>query len=126
MKVMYSLFGEKNWAVTIMCASWLVVLIASGQLPLSLSYGSISLWVWQLQTLLELQWAHQEEMGVVAAGDIDGVRKIILETNPYLLAATVAVSLLHSILNFFAFKNDVAFYNNQTDFTGISVRSLVS
>jgi len=112
------------WSVCIFVFTWIVFTFA--QVPLSLSYGSISLWVWQLQTQLELQWAHQEELGVVAAGDIDGVRKIILETNPYLLAATVAVSLLHSVLNFFAFKNDVAFYNSQTDFTGISVRSLVS
>ena len=67
----------------------------------------------------------QEEMGMVKDGETDGVRQIILETDPWLLVVTVAVSVLHSILNFLAFKNDVSFYRAQKDFTGISVRSLV-
>ena len=37
--------------------------------------------------------------------DQDTIKTTLLETNPYLLALTVAVSLLHSIFEFLAFKN---------------------
>ena len=33
------------------------------------------------------------------------MKEAILETNPYLMALTVAVSLLHSVFEFLAFKN---------------------
>ena len=35
----------------------------------------------------------------------DSMKEAILETNPYLMAMTVAVSLLHSVFEFLAFKN---------------------
>lgn len=37
--------------------------------------------------------------------DQDTIKTTLLETNPYLLALTVAVSLLHSVFEFLAFKN---------------------
>jgi len=35
----------------------------------------------------------------------DTLKEAILETNPYLLGLTFAVSILHSIFEFLAFKN---------------------
>ncbi len=34
----------------------------------------------------------------------------LLDTNPYLLGLTVAVSILHSVFDFLAFKNGKLFY----------------
>lgn len=73
---------------------------------------------------MELQWAAQEELGLAREGESDGLRQVIMDTEPWLLVTTVAVSCLHSVLNFLAFKNDVSFYRQQKDFTGISLRSL--
>lgn len=35
----------------------------------------------------------------------DSLKQMLLETNPYLIAATVIVSVLHSIFELLAFKN---------------------
>lgn len=37
--------------------------------------------------------------------DQDTIKEAFLETSPYLLALTMAVSLLHSVFEFLAFKN---------------------
>ncbi|KAF0287196.1 Cleft lip and palate transmembrane protein 1 [Amphibalanus amphitrite] len=56
--------------------------------------------------------------------DQDSMKEAILETNPYLMALTVAVSLLHSVFEFLAFKNDIQFWNNRESLEGLSVRSV--
>lgn len=35
----------------------------------------------------------------------DSLKEMLLETNPYLIAATVIVSILHSVFELLAFKN---------------------
>lgn len=35
----------------------------------------------------------------------DTLKEALLDTNPYLLGMTIAVSILHSIFEFLAFKN---------------------
>ncbi|KAK3094049.1 hypothetical protein FSP39_023443, partial [Pinctada imbricata] len=47
-----------------------------------------------------------------------------LETNPYLLALTVIVSIVHSVFEFLAFKNDIQFWKNRKSLEGLSVRSV--
>jgi hypothetical protein len=47
-----------------------------------------------------------------------------LETNFYLFAVTAVVSVLHSLFECLAFKNDIQFWNSKEDMEGISVKSL--
>ena len=47
-----------------------------------------------------------------------------IETDPILLSVTFVVSLLHSVFEVLAFKNDIAFWKNKEDMEGISVKSL--
>jgi hypothetical protein len=54
----------------------------------------------------------------------DSIKQTMLETNPYLLGLTVAVSILHSIFEFLAFKNDVQFWRSRKTLEGLSVRSV--
>lgn len=37
--------------------------------------------------------------------DQDSIKETLLETNPYLLGLTIAISILHSIFELLAFKN---------------------
>lgn len=39
--------------------------------------------------------------------------QLLAETNPVVLAITFIVSLLHSIFNFLAFKNDIHFWKDK-------------
>jgi hypothetical protein len=47
-----------------------------------------------------------------------------METDPILLTVTMVVSLLHSVFEILAFKNDISFWKNKDSMEGISVKSL--
>ncbi|PVU98622.1 hypothetical protein BB559_001431 [Furculomyces boomerangus] len=66
-----------------------------------------------------------ESGGIGIGNPIDLFKKTLLETSPYLLVITVLVSLLHSLFDFLAFKNDVQFWRSKKDSGGVSVRSMV-
>ena len=46
-------------------------------------------------------------MGGMSSSEMDELKRTLMETNPYLLATTAAVSLLHSAFEFLAFKNGI-------------------
>merc|ERR550532_1230730 len=56
--------------------------------------------------------------------DQDSIKEAFLETNLYLLIITFVVSIVHSIFEFLAFKNDIQFWNNRKSMEGLSVRSV--
>ena len=57
-------------------------------------------------------------------GESDEFKRVLLEGNPCFLALTFSVSLLHSVFDFFAFKNDIGFWKNKKSVEGLSVRSI--
>lgn len=56
--------------------------------------------------------------------DLDEIKRIFVETEPWLLAITAVVSVLHTIFEFLAFKNDISFWSQKDSMEGISVKSL--
>lgn len=67
----------------------------------------------------------QTNMGIAQDGESDEVKRIFLEGNPYLLAITMAVSMLHTVFDFLAFKNDIGFWKENKSMEGLSARSIV-
>ncbi|XP_059095522.1 putative lipid scramblase CLPTM1 [Tigriopus californicus] len=63
-------------------------------------------------------------MGDEEDDDQDSIKEAFLETNIYLLGLTFVVSLVHSVFEFLAFKNDIQFWNNRKSLEGLSVRSV--
>ncbi|XP_026690404.2 putative lipid scramblase CLPTM1 [Ciona intestinalis] len=57
--------------------------------------------------------------------DQDALKEAILETNPYMLGLTVVVSIVHSVFEFLAFKNDIQFWKSRKSLVGLSVRSVL-
>uniref|UniRef100_A0A5K3EZ59 Cleft lip and palate transmembrane protein 1 n=1 Tax=Mesocestoides corti TaxID=53468 RepID=A0A5K3EZ59_MESCO len=57
--------------------------------------------------------------------DQDNMKKTFLETNPYLLAITIIVSIIHSVFEMLAFKNDIQFWRSRESFEGLSLRSVL-
>ena len=53
-------------------------------------------------------------------------RYIFSEASLYMLLLTNVISLFHIVFDYLAFKNDVGFYRNRNDYTGISGRSILS
>jgi hypothetical protein len=52
-------------------------------------------------------------------------KRMLLDTNIYLLAVTFAVSILHMVFDFLAFKNDVKFWKEAKTMRGLSTRSIL-
>jgi len=101
-----------------------VVNTTVSHLDLQITYTPLSLFKWQIYAAQSVrnQWnllASDEE-----DEDQDTLKETILETNPYLLGLTFGVSILHSIFEFLAFKNDIQFWNNRKSLEGLSVRSV--
>ncbi|KAF7994355.1 hypothetical protein HCN44_003827 [Aphidius gifuensis] len=99
------------------------------QLEIRITYQPLSLFKWQLYSAQSMRnkWT-SSLMGDVAGdeddSDQDTLKETILETNIYLLGATIFISVLHSIFEFLAFKNDIQFWNNRKSLEGLSVRSV--
>lgn len=67
---------------------------------------------------MEQSFSMQEQWGMSSSSEADEVKRIFLEGNPYFLGLTVFVSLLHSVFDVLAFKNDVAFWKENKSMKG--------
>ncbi|KAF1332455.1 Cleft lip and palate transmembrane protein 1, partial [Globisporangium splendens] len=94
-------------------------------LPLELSFYPLHLYKFALYTQMEQNFKNQQASGTSTKKDTDKMKEMFIETNPYLLGLTVCVSLLHSLFDFLAFKNDVSFWKNQKSLAGLSLRTIV-
>lgn len=103
------------------------------ELQLYLTFQPLSLFKWQLYAAqaMKNKWTSNMLGDAFAGGageeadeDQDSLKETLLETNPYLLGMTIAISILHSIFELLAFKNDIQFWNNRKSLEGLSVRSV--
>ncbi|PIO39517.1 Cleft lip and palate transmembrane protein 1, partial [Aquarana catesbeiana] len=97
-------------------------------LPLRISFCPLSLWRWQLYASQNSRspWNFLgEDLYEQSDEEQDSIKVALLETNPYLLALTITVSIVHSIFEFLAFKNDIQFWNSRQSLEGLSVRSVI-
>lgn len=79
-------------------------------LNFTVTYQPISLIRWQLyagMTMRNKMYGNLFGTDLLQESDDDqdALKKTLIETNPYLLAMTIVVSLLHSVFEFLAFKN---------------------
>merc|ERR1719245_1163289 len=97
-------------------------------LNMSLTFQPLSMFKWQMYSAQQLRnrfnvlgnlMGEEEE-----DQDQDSVKEAFLETNIYLLALTFVVSIVHSVFEFLAFKNDIQFWNKKKGVEGLSVRSV--
>ncbi|KAL3780126.1 hypothetical protein ACHAWO_011582 [Cyclotella atomus] len=88
-------------------------------------YEPVAMWKWQLQSGMEDTQRKQEAFAGEEDTSNDMLLNMILETNPILLAVTVIVSILHSIFDILAFKNDITFFKKKKSMEGLSLRSMV-
>jgi hypothetical protein len=83
------------------------------------------MWKWQLQSQTEENWKKQEAFTGEEDQGNDMLRNMLLDTNPYLLGITAVVSMLHTIFDILAFKNDISFFKNKKSMEGLSLRSMI-
>lgn len=95
------------------------------EVDIELTLSTIRPWIVQLIAQMEESLRMQESMGLNSGEDSDQFKKILVEGNPVLLAVTFVVSLLHSVFDFLAFKNDIGFWKNNRSMEGLSARSIL-
>ncbi|CAG9859281.1 unnamed protein product [Phyllotreta striolata] len=94
---------------------------------LRLTFQPLSLFKWQLYATQHMRqmwnvWGDNE--AGQSDEEQDTLKETLLDTNPYLLGITVLVSIVHSVFELLAFKNDIQFWNNRNSLEGLSVRSV--
>lgn len=101
-------------------------------LDLTLTYQPLSMFKWQLYAAQasKNKWTSNLFGDTISSAtedndeDQDSLKETLLDTNPYLLGMTIAISILHSVFELLAFKNDIQFWNNRKSLEGLSVRSV--
>lgn len=101
------------------------------ELTLTLTFQPLSLFKWQLYSaqVMRNKWTSSFLGETLSADeqnddDQDTLKETLLETSPYLLGLTIMISILHSVFELLAFKNDIQFWNNRKSLEGLSVRSV--
>ncbi|KAJ3319662.1 hypothetical protein HDV06_006155 [Boothiomyces sp. JEL0866] len=94
-------------------------------LNMSITFGAQEFWRFKLYNQFEESFRVQNEVMGVDQSETEQIKRMFIDTNPILLGVTMLVSLLHSVFDFLAFKNDIKFWNNRKDMEGLSFRSII-
>ncbi|KAG7554606.1 Cleft lip and palate transmembrane 1 [Arabidopsis suecica] len=95
------------------------------ELPFNLEVSPISMTKWQLFQQIDQSFQIHRSYGSMLDDESDELKRVFLEGNPYLLGVTMFVSMLHSVFDFLAFKNDIQFWNKNKSMEGLSAKSVV-
>ncbi|KAI8900570.1 cleft lip and palate transmembrane protein 1-domain-containing protein [Globomyces pollinis-pini] len=95
------------------------------ELNMTITFEPLSMWKFQLYTQFEESFRMQTEMMGVDKSETEQIKRMFLDTNPILLGITVLVSVLHSVFDFLAFKNDIKFWKDKKDMEGLSFRAII-
>lgn len=91
---------------------------------LEVNLEPISMKKWAIQAQFDETMKMQMQYGASNAKEADKLKRMLIETNPYLLATTMIVSVAHSVLEALAFRNDISHWRSIKSMEGISVRSM--
>lgn len=97
------------------------------ELEFEIIFSPISMFKWQLYISQSMRSQWNQYLGDTAEHsdkEQDMIKRTLRETNPYLLGLTMVVSLVHSVFEFLAFKNDIQFWKTRKSLEGLSVRSV--
>lgn len=80
---------------------------------------------WQMLKSMDEAFEQQQSFGGMGEHEADMIKRIFIESNPYFLALTMAVSLLHTVFDLLAFKSDIGFWRSNKSMEGLSARSIL-
>lgn len=102
-------------------------------LNLTLSFNGINMLWWSVQAQLGELWNPSGEgpvnplmaLQTHSKRETFMLKRVILDTNPYVLAFSGAFMALHTLFSFLAFKNDIQFWHRNESMEGLSVLTIV-
>ncbi|KAI0254718.1 cleft lip and palate associated transmembrane protein [Lactifluus subvellereus] len=95
--------------------------------PLQIVFQPMSYFKFQLFASMTFGFQEAiEKKGGGSAAEIDEVKRMLVETNPWFLALTGVVSVLHVVFEMLAFKSDVSHWRKKDELTGVSIRYIIT
>ncbi|KAK9465187.1 cleft lip and palate transmembrane protein 1-domain-containing protein [Lipomyces arxii] len=96
------------------------------QLPISITFAPEKFWKFQIMTSFDAGLKMQLATNQPGANEMEELKRVIIDTNIYLLGITVGVSVLHMLFEMLAFKNDISHWKNKQNQVGTSVRTIIA
>ncbi|KAF7798918.1 hypothetical protein EIP86_010146 [Pleurotus ostreatoroseus] len=96
-------------------------------LPLQVTFQPMSYWKFQL--FATMTYSFQEaakQQGATGSAEMDEIKRMLVETNPWFLGLTGLVSILHVVFEMLAFSSDVSHWRKKQELVGVSVRTIVT
>ena len=96
---------------------------------LELKLSSNIVWVYKFMMLSQFEqsqsFGKEYGLNVHTEGELDLMKRMFLETNPYFLGLTLCVSFVHMIFEFLAFKSEIEFWRGRENLKGLSTNLLL-
>ncbi|KAI0772049.1 cleft lip and palate transmembrane 1 [Trametes elegans] len=97
------------------------------RLPLQIEFQPMTYWKFTIFAALTQSFAEAaKQQGAGSVAELDEVKRMLVETNPYFLGLTALVSVLHVVFEFLAFSSDVSHWRQKQELVGVSVRCIVT
>ncbi|KAJ5075690.1 cleft lip and palate transmembrane protein [Anaeramoeba ignava] len=94
------------------------------EMPLHIEFDLLQSWKFLLYFGVTTSFSMHKSMGTMIEEETEEFKRILIETNPWILGFTFIVSLLHMLFEFLAFKNEITFWNKRDSVEGLSVRTI--
>ncbi|OSC98983.1 cleft lip and palate transmembrane 1 [Trametes coccinea BRFM310] len=118
------IFPNEFWHLR---SQYIEVNTSTPSLPLQIEFQPMSYWKFTIFAALTQSFAEAaKQQGGSSAAELDEVKRMLVETNPYFLALTAIVSVLHVVFEFLAFSSDVSHWRQKQELVGVSVRCIVT
>ncbi|TDL29528.1 cleft lip and palate transmembrane 1 [Rickenella mellea] len=96
-------------------------------LPLRVVLQPLSYWKFQLYATMGHGFNEAaKQQGGAGHAEMDELKRMLVETNPWFLGLTALVSMLHVLFEMLAFKSDVSHWRKKEELTGVSVRWIIT
>ncbi|EKM59833.1 uncharacterized protein PHACADRAFT_250566 [Phanerochaete carnosa HHB-10118-sp] len=96
-------------------------------LPLEVTFQPMVYWKFQLFAQMAHSFSEAaKEKGAAGGAELDEIKRMLVETNPWFLGITALVSVLHVLFEFLAFSSDVAHWRKKKELVGVSVRKIAT
>ncbi|BGP24907.1 cleft lip and palate associated transmembrane protein [Rhodotorula toruloides] len=96
------------------------------RVPLRVELKPTSHFKFQMLSTMDDAFTKQSAATGGGRGELDEIKRILIETNPTLLITTVVVSVLHMLFEFLAFTSDVKHWRGKKELVGVSVRTILT
>ncbi|KAK7049750.1 hypothetical protein VNI00_005781 [Paramarasmius palmivorus] len=94
------------------------------EMPLQITFQPMSFMKFQLFASMTHGFNEAaKQQGSAASAELDEIKRMLLETNPWFLALTATVSALHVIFEMLAFSSDVSHWRQKKEMVGVSSMS---